>query len=54
MVPCLKNRPLCAERRYQAIKIAYLLSLSILIGASSEISDAEGMLLFFFQFWAGF
>ena len=37
--------PLCAERRYQPIKIAYLHSLSILIGASSEFSGAERTLL---------
>ena len=46
--------PLCAERRYQPIRIAYLLSLSILIGASSEISCAERTLLLFSQFWEGF
>ena len=38
---CDKKVPLSAERRYQLIRIAYLLSLSILIGASSEISGAE-------------
>ena len=43
--------PLCAERRYQPIKIAYFLSLSILIGASSEISGAERTLLLISQFW---
>ena len=32
---------MCAERRYQPIRIAYLLSYSILIGASGEISGAE-------------
>ena len=46
--------PLCAERRYQPIRIAYLLSRSILIGASSEISGAERTLLLFSQFSAGF
>ena len=48
----MRNRPLCAEP-YQPIRIAYLLSLSILIGASSEISGAERTLLFS-QFWAAF
>ena len=43
--------PLCAEHRYQPIKIAYLLSHLILIGASSEISDAENHL--FSQLFAG-
>ena len=42
--------PLCAERRYQPIRMAYLLSLSILIAASSEISGAEKTLLLFSQF----
>ena len=34
--------------------LAYLLSHSILIGASSEISIAEKTPLLFSQFWAGF
>ena len=46
--------PLCAERRYQPIRIAYLLSLSLLIGASIEIPGAERTLLLFSQFWASF
>ena len=46
--------PRCAERCYQPIRIAYLLSFSILIGASSEISGAERTLLLISQIWAGF
>ena len=42
----IKKSPLCAERRYQPIRIAYLLSLAILIGASSEISGAEKAMIF--------
>ena len=45
--------PLCAKRRYQPIRIAYLLSLPILNGASSEITGAERTLLLFSQFWTG-
>ena len=41
------------QHRYQPIRIAYLLSLPILIGASSEFSGAERTLLIFSQFWAG-
>ena len=41
--------------RYQPIRIAYLLSISTLIGASSEVSgETERTLLLFSQFWAGF
>ena len=46
--------PLFAERHYQPTRIGYLLSLSTLIGASSEISGAERTLLQFSQIWAAF
>ena len=45
---------LCAEHRYQPIKIACLLSLSLLNGTSGEISGAERTFQLFCLFWAGF
>ena len=49
-----KSSPYFAEHRYQPIKIAYLLSPSILFGASSEISSAERTLLLFSQILESF
>ena len=46
--------PLGAERRYQPIKIVYLLSPSILIGALSEVSGVERTLHIIFPICSRF
>ena len=49
-----KSSPKALSVVINQIRIANLLSLSILIGASSKISGAERTLLLFSQFWAVF